>query len=126
MIEPNRNRAARAAIWNILYYAACVAAIFYLKGREIFNWDTVLVFLPLVFLACSCEIFGGKRNERKIFEPWHYIDFAAKVCAFIAAQLIFRGIAADSWEVVCLCVFFALLCLSAACCFVMIKRAKNL
>lgn len=118
-------RAVRAIVWNILYYAACIFAIFYLKDKqEILNWDVAVVFLPLIFLACSTEIFS-KGKDKANFRPWNYIDCAAKVLAYVMAQLIFRRIVPDDLLWLCVEAFVSFLALSAACCFFMIKDSKK-
>ena len=124
-MKSNRGKLVRAAIFGLLYYAACILAIFYLKDKqEILNWDVVLVFLPLIFLACSTEIFSkGKGTVNS--KPWSYIDLAAKVLAYIAAQFIFRGIAKDVWAWICLSLFALIMCVSVVCFAIMVKNTKD-
>ena len=118
-------KAMRAVLWNILYYAACFFAIFYLKDKpEILNWDVAAVFLPLIFLACSTEIFS-KGKGKADFKPWNYFDFAAKVLAYVMAQLIFRRIVPDELLWLCAEAFVTFLALSAVCCFIMIIISKK-
>lgn len=115
----------RAVLWNILYYAACFFAIFYLKDKsEILNWDVAAVFLPLIFLACSTEIFS-KGKDTVNFKPWNYIDFAGKMVAYVMAQLIFRRIVPEELLWLCVEAFVTFLALSAVCCFIMIKISKE-
>ncbi len=117
--------AMRAILWTILYYSACIFAIFYLKEKqEILNWDVAVVFLPLVFLACSTEILSKGRGTVN-FKPWSYIDFAAKVLAYIAAQFIFRGMAKDVWVWICLSLFALIMCVSFVCFAIMVKNTKD-
>lgn len=124
-MKSNCSKLVRAAIFGLLYYAACILAIFYLKDKqEILNWDVVLVFLPLVFLACSTEIFSkGRGNEN--YKPWSYIDFAAKVLTYIVAQFIFRGMAKDVWCWICLSLFALIMCVSVVCFALMAKNTKD-
>lgn len=124
-MKSNFGKLVRAAIIGLLYYAACILAIFFLKDKqEILNWDVVLVFLPLVFLACSTEIFSkGRGNEN--YKPWSYIDFAAKVLAYIAAQFIFRGMAKDALAWVCIGLFALFMCVSVVCLALMVKNTKD-
>ena len=124
-MKSNRGKLVRAAIFSLLYYAACILAIFYLKDKqEILNWDIVLVFLPLVFLACSTEIFSKGKGTVN-FKPWSYIDFAAKVAAYIVAQFIFRGMAKDVWARVCIGLFALFMCVSVVCFALMVKNTKD-
>lgn len=124
-MKSNRGKLVRAAIFGLLYYAACILAIFYLKEKqEILNWDVVLVFLPLIFLACSTEILS-KGKDTVNFKPWNYIDFAAKVLAYIVAQFIFRGIAKDVWAWICLGLFALFMCVSVVCLALMVKKSKD-
>ena len=124
-MKSNCSKLVRAAIFGLLYYAACILAIFYLKDKqEILNWDVVLVFLPLVFLACSTEIFSkGRGNEN--YKPWSNIDFAAKVLTYIVAQFIFRGMAKDVWCWICLSLFALIMCVSVVCFAIMVKNTKD-
>ncbi len=124
-MKSNRGKLVRAAIFSLLYYVACILAIFYLKDKQaILNWDVVLVFLPLVFLACLTEIFSkGKGTVNS--KPWSYIDFAAKVLAYIAAQFIFRGIAKYVWAWICLSLFALIMCVSVVCFAIMVKNTKD-
>lgn len=124
-MKSNREKLVRAAIFSLLYYAACILAIFYLKDKqEILNWDVVLVFLPLVFLACSTEIFSkGKGTVNS--KPWSYIDLAAKVLAYIVAQFIFRGMAKDIWAWVCISLFALFMCVWVVCFALMVKNTND-
>ena len=92
----------RCFVWNLCFFALCLFCIFYLKDKpQIKNFDIIPVFLPLVFLAFSTEIF--KVKQLKIYG---IADFVLKILAYIFAQLIFRRIvfAAGFW--VCLALFF--------------------
>mgnify|MGYP001782979903 CR=1 FL=1 len=124
-MKSNRGKLVRAAIFGLLYYAACILAIFYLKEKqEILNWDVAVVFLPLIFLACSTEILSKGRGHEN-YKPWSYIDFAAKVLAYIAAQFIFRGMAKDIWVWICLSLFALIMCVSVVCFAIMVKNTKD-
>lgn len=124
-MKSNREKLVRAAIFSLLYYAACILAIFYLKDKqEILNWDVVLVFLPFILLACSTEILSKGRGTVN-FKPWNYIDFAAKLLAYIVAQFIFRGMAKDVWCWICLSLFALIMCVSVVCFALMVKNTND-
>ncbi len=79
----------RAFIWCAIYYLLNTIAMCYLTFRaQILNWDTLLVFLPLLFLAFSSESLI-KAKENNLY-PYSAIDFLAKGAAFIFAQLVYR------------------------------------
>ena len=65
-------RAKKSIIWSVFFYATSLFAILYLKEKEeILNWDTVFVFIPLIFLAFSSESFSKSlKDEIKKLRPY--------------------------------------------------------
>lgn len=122
-----RKRARRAIIWDLLYYGFCLFAIFYLIDKnEIKNWDTIFVFIPLIFLGCSTETLS-KTNCKGNFllSPYCYIDFCTKVISYIVAQIMFRRIVRDIYLEICCSVIVGLMIVSVVCAVFMIKRSKK-
>ena len=98
----DKNLAIRCFIWNLFFFALCLFCVFYLKDKpEIKNFDIIPVFLPLVFLAFSTEMF-----KVKAFHIFAIADFTLKVLAYVFAQLIFRRIVMHTGFWVCLSLFF--------------------
>ena len=92
----------RCFVWNLCFFALCLFCIFYLKDKfEIKNFDVVSVFLPLIFLAFSTELF-----KVKALRIYAIADLILKILAYVLAQLIFRRIAMYAGFWICFALFF--------------------
>ena len=119
----DKNLMIRYFVWNMCFYLLCIFCIFYLKDKpSIANFNVLLVFLPLIFLAFSTEIFKVKK-----FKIFGIANFVVKVLGYVFAQLIFRRIAHGTGFWLCLALF--LICFGVSisiCCMILAKSKKKL
>jgi magnesium-transporting ATPase (P-type) len=92
-----RNCLYRAFVINVFYGISSLYALFYLvQFEEIKNWDCLVVFNPLIFLAFSSETMTGKQELKSYrVKPLNVIDFVLKCAVFIITEIGYRRLQID-------------------------------
>lgn len=78
--------AMRAFLWSAAYYIVTAILAAYLGANAPLNaWQTALMFLPLIILCGSCEIFFNKRIALRIpqVKTIAAVDCGAKCAGYL-------------------------------------------